>query len=153
MSISTTLGRISADFSPKSIISLVALFYFMLASGPSRATRVLPWIIWGQLALDAILFIFWLAAGATSSYSCTDLCNACGILDGFVSFDSESCECSDYFFKRDYSPRRGSVLQLRRNRPRRHSGTTVGGTIATKQAFDAVMTYVHTPQIPPRQYI
>ncbi len=145
MSKSTSLGRTFADFSPKSIISLVALVYFLLASGPSRTTRVLPWLIWGQLVLDAILFIFWLAAGATSSYSCTDLCNACGILEGYVSFDTESCECSDLFFKRDYSPRRGSVLQLRRNRPsRRDSGTTVGGTIAAKQAFDAVMTYVHT---------
>ena len=146
MSISTSVARTFADSNSKSIISLVVLIYFMLASGPSRTTRLLPWFIWGQLALDAIMFIFWLAAGATSSYSCTDLCTACGIFEGYVIFDSESCLCS-VFFKRDYSPRPGSVLEQRRSRPsRRDSDTTVGGTTAAKQAFDAVMTYVHTPK-------
>lgn len=135
------VGRTSADFSPKSILSLIALFYFILASGPSRITRTLPWFIWGQLALDALMFIFWLSAAATSSYSCTDLCNACGIIDGYVSFDSESCECSTLFFKRDNSPRPVNVLQPRRS----HSGggstdSTGGGSIAAKQAFDAIMT-------------
>ena len=147
MSISTSIARTFADSNSKSIISLVALIYFMLASGPSRTTRLLPWFIWGQLALDAIMFIFWLAAGATSSYSCTDLCTACGIFEGYVYFDSESCECTELLFKRNYSPRPGSVLQQRRSRPsRRDSDTTVGGTIVAKQAFDAVMTYVHTPK-------
>ena len=141
MSISTSIGTASADFTPKSVLSLIALIYFILASGPSRTTRLLPWFIFGQLALDAIMFIFWLAAGATSSYSCNDLCTACGIDDGYVYFDTESCECSTLFFKRDYSPRRGNVLQ-QRSRPAKRSDTTVGGTIAAKQAFDAVMTYV-----------
>lgn len=143
MSMSTSIGRTSADFDSKSILSLIALVYFILASGPSRTTRLLPWFIWGQLALDALMFIFWLSAAATSSYSCTDLCNACGILDGYVFFDSESCECSDFFYKRDYSPRRGNVLQPRRSHSSSpSSGSTVGGTIAAKQAFDAIMTYV-----------
>lgn len=136
MSISAIVRKSAADFSSKSILSLIALIYFILASGPSRTTRLLPWFIWGQLALDAIMLIFWLAAAATSSYSCTDLCNACGIDDGYVYFDSQSCVCYDYYVKRDYSPRPRNVLQ-----PRRHS-STVGGTIAAKQAFDAIMTYV-----------
>lgn len=133
-------GRVSFNLAV-SILSLIALVYFILASGPSRTTRLLPWFIWGQLALDALMFIFWLSAAATSSYSCTDLCNACGILDGYVFFDSESCECSDFFYKRDYSPRRGNVLQPRRSHSSSpSSGSTVGGTIAAKQAFDAIMT-------------
>lgn len=137
--------RISTDFSSKSILSFIALLYFILASGPSRTTRLLPWFIWGQLALDALMFIFWLSAAATSSYSCTDLCNACGIFDGYVFFDSESCECSDFFFKRDYSPRPVNVLQPRRSHSsRRSSDSTVGGSIAAKQAFDAIMTCVQT---------
>ena len=144
MSISTSIGKMSADFSSKSVLSLIALIYFMLASGPSRTTRLLPWLILGQLALDGIMFIFWLAAAATSHYSCNDLCTACGIYDEYVTFDTESCECSTLFFKRDYSPRRGNALQ-QRSRPTKRSDTTVGGTIAVKEAFDAVMTYVHNP--------
>ena len=133
-------------FLPKSVLSLVALIYFIFASGPSRGTRLLPWFIWGQLALDAIMFIFWLSAGATSSYSCDDLCTVCGVLDGFVYFDSQTCECySDLFYKRDFSPRPMNLLQSRGDlSKRRRSNSTVGGSIAAKQAFDAVMTSVHT---------
>lgn len=133
-------GRLSFNLAV-SILSFIALIYFILASGPSRTTRLLPWFIWGQLALDALMFIFWLSAAATSSYSCTDLCNACGIFDGYVFFDSESCECSDFFFKRDYSPKPVNVLQPRRSHSsRRSSDSAVGGSIAAKQAFDAIMT-------------
>lgn len=131
-------GRLNFNLAV-SVLSFVALIYFLLASGPSRTTRLLPWFIFGQLALDVIMFVFWLAAGATSSYSCTDLCNACGIYDGYVFFDTQSCECSTFFFKRDYSPRRGNVLQPRRGRLSKRD-STVGGTIAAKQAFDAIMT-------------
>lgn len=133
---------ISADLDSQSVISLVALIYLILASGPNPATRIVPWFIWGQLVLDALVFVFWLSAGSTSSYSCSDLCNACGILDGYVYFDSQSCSCvSDLFYKRDYSPRANNVLQSRRNHAR--DSSTVGGSIAAKQAFDAIMTYVH----------
>ncbi|CAD6580762.1 MAG: hypothetical protein ASARMPRED_000320 [Alectoria sarmentosa] len=133
-------GKLSYNLAV-SILSLIALFYFILASGPSRITRTLPWFIWGQLALDALMFIFWLSAGATSSYSCTDLCNACGIIDGYVYFDSESCECSTLFFKRDSSPRPVNVLQPRRSISGGGStDSTGGGSIAAKQAFDAIMT-------------
>ena len=133
----------SADPDSQSILSFIALIYFILASGPSRATRLLPWFIWGQLVLDALIFVFWLSAGATSSYSCADLCTVCGILDGYVYFDGETCTCySDFFYKRDYSPRPRNVLQSRRIQAR--DSSTVGGSIAAKQAFDAVMTYDHT---------
>lgn len=145
MSTSKFVATTYADFTLKSILSLIALIYFILASGPSAATRLLPWFIWGQLALDALIFIFWLSAGATSSYSCTDLCNACDISEGYVFFDSESCECSEFFFKRDYSPRPRNVLQPRSHSNRRRADSTVGGSIAAKQAFDAIMTYVQTP--------
>ena len=141
MFISTRVNCTPADFFCQAALSLIALIYFILASGPSRATRLLPWFIVGQLALDALIFIFWLSAAATSSYSCTDLCNACGISDGYVYFDSQSCVCyEDLYFKRDFSPKPGNMLQSRGRRSR----STAVGSIAAKQAFDAVMTYVQS---------
>ena len=139
MSISIPVSSTLADFGCQSALSLIALIYFILASGPSRATRLLPWFVVGQLALDALIFICWLSAAATSSYSCTDLCNVCGILDGYVDFDSQSCICYEELnLKRDFSQKPGNMLQSRRS----HSNSTAVGSIAAKQAFDAVMTYV-----------
>ena len=137
-----SLGRKSADLGFKSVLSFIALIYFILASGPSRTTRLLPWFIWGQLALDALMHIFWLSTAATSNYSCLDLCNVCGILNGYVYFDSQSCACyDDLLFKRDYSPKPGNVLQSRRSHSNGgKNGSRVGGSIAAKQAFDAIMT-------------
>ena len=139
-----SLGRTSADLSCQSVLSFIALIYFILASGPSRATRLLPWFIWGQLALDALIHIFWLSAAATSSYSCTDLCNVCGFLNEYVYFDSLSCACyDDLLFKRDYSPKPGNVLQSRRSYSNGgRKASRVVGSLAAKQAFDAIMTYV-----------
>lgn len=140
MSLLASVDRVSADFTCQSILSLLALIYFILASGPSPATRLLPWFIWGQLALDAIIYLFWLSAAATSGYSCIDLCNACDIADGYVDWGSLSCTCyTDLYYKRDYSPKPVNVLQ-----PRRSRRTTSVGSIAAKQTFDALMTYAHT---------
>lgn len=139
MSIAIPVSSTLADFGCQSALSLVALIYFILASGPSRATRLLPWFVVGQLAIDALIFVCWLSAAATSSYSCTDLCNVCGILEGYVDFDSQTCICyEDLSLKRDFSQKPGNMLQSRS----RHSNSTVIGSIAAKQAFDAVMTYV-----------
>lgn len=139
-----SLDRTSADVGYQSILSFIALVYFILASGPTPTTRLLPWFIWGQLALDALIHIFWLSAAATSNYSCLDLCNVCGILNGYVYFDSQSCACyDDLLFKRDYSPKPGNVLQSRRTHSNGgRNGSRVGTSIAAKQAFDAIMTYV-----------
>ena len=139
-----SLSRTSADLGCQSVLSFIALIYFIFASGPSPATRLLPWFIWGQLALDALMHIFWLSASATSYYTCIDLCNVCGILDGYVYFDSQSCACyDDLLFKRDYSPKPGNVLQSRRTHSNGgKSGSRGAGSIAAKQAFDAIMTYV-----------
>ena len=139
---SESLGRMSADSGCQSVLSFIALLYFIFASGPSRTTRLLPWFIWGQLALDALIHIFWLSAAATSNYGCADLCNACGILEGHVYFDSQSCACyDDLLFKRDYSPKPGNVLQSRRSHSNGgKNGSRLGGSIAAKQAFDAIMT-------------
>ena len=136
----------SADLSPQSILSFIALIYFILASGPSPSTRLLPWFIIGQLVLEGFIFVFWLSAAATSSYSCLDLCNVCGIADGYVYFDNQECVCYDYvYYKRNYTPKPGNVLQSRK----KHSSSggshsTVGGSNAAKQAFDAIMVYVYT---------
>ena len=137
-----SLSRTSADLGCQSILSFIALIYFILASGPSPTTRLLPWFIWGQLALDALIHIFWLSAAATSNYSCLDLCNVCGILNGYVYTDSQSCACyDDLLFKRGYSPKPGNVLQSRRSHANGgKNGSRVGGSMAAKQAFDAIMT-------------
>ena len=139
-----SLGRTSADLGCQSVLSFIALIYFILASGPSPTTRLLPWFIWGQLALDALIHIFWLSAAATSNYSCLDLCNACGILDGYVNIDSQSCVCyDDLLFKRGYSPKPGNVLQPRRSHSNgSKNGSRSVGLTAAKQTFDAIMTYV-----------
>lgn len=140
MSLRAPVERVSAEFTCQSILSLLALIYFILATGPNPATRLLPWFIWGQLVLDAIIYLFWLSAAATSGYSCIDLCNACDIADGYVYWGSLSCTCfSDIYYKRDYSPKPVNVLQPR-SRTRR---TTSVGSIAAKQAFDSLMTYAH----------
>ena len=138
-----SLGRTSADLACQAVLSFIALIYFILASGPSPTTRVLPWFIWGQLALDALIHIFWLSASATSNYSCLDLCNVCGILDGYVNFDSLSCVCyDDLLFKRDYSLKPGNVLESRRSHSNGGKSSRAVGSLAAKQAFDAIMVYV-----------
>ena len=111
----------------------------MLSTGPNTTFKLLPWWIFGQLALDAVLFVFWLSAAATARYNCNDLCNACGW--DSVSFDGLDCVCygTDYWYeKRGMSPKQSGLLQPRRAK----SSATPAGTGAAKTALDALMTYV-----------
>lgn len=91
--------------------------------------------MWLQLGLDALLFVLWLAAAASSSYTCDELCSACGF---DVTYDTEVCLCY-VFFKRDTSPVQRSPLEKRRTGRGSDGG---GSTIAAKQAFDAIMTII-----------
>ncbi|KAK3170211.1 hypothetical protein OEA41_009597 [Lepraria neglecta] len=131
-----------------SVLSFLTLIYLILATGPSPQARLLPWFIWGQLSLDALMFILWLATAAPSSYSCNDLCNACSAYNE-VLYDTDMCFCFDNtsIFKRTYWPKPKGILHSRS--PRSHSSGGSGGRsssggggsiIAARQAFDAIMT-------------
>ena len=129
------------------MLSLVVLIYFIFASGPSHATRSLPWFILGQLVLDIVFFIFWLSAAATSTYSCNDLCEACHIWYGYVLLDDFKCTCYKYksSYRRDYSHKPGNVLHSRiTTYPSEYSGSKsfkTAGKIAARHASDTLMTY------------
>lgn len=122
---------------------MIALAYFLLSTGPSTIFKVLPWWILLQLGLDALMFVFWLSAAATSRYNCDDLCNACSGWDS-VSFDDLSCSClGSYYYwykKRSMSPNKTGLLQARRTG---HSNPT--GTYGAKRGLDSVMVYVSLP--------
>lgn len=137
-----------SDFKPQSVLSFFALIYFILATGPSPQARLLPWFIWGQLGLDALMFILWLAAAASSSYNCSDLCNACSAYS-VLSYDTDVCFCVDNtgIFKRTYSPKPKGVLHARSPKSylsgvsgSRSSSGGRGSILAARQAFDAIMT-------------
>lgn len=134
-----------ADFDHQAVISFVVLIYFLLSTGPKPQLRLLPWFIFGQLGLDALMFVLWLSAAASSSYSCNDLCNACNYGYEFVFYDTEACLCVD-FIKRSTSPKPKGILEGRTPRARLGGGSngdsngSGGSTIAAKQAFDAIMT-------------
>jgi len=108
--------------------------------------KVLPWWILLQLGLDALMFIFWLSAAATSRYNCDDLCNACSGWDA-ISFDDLSCACSGSYYwykKRDMSPKKTGLLQ-----PRRNGHSNPAGTYGAKRGLDALMVYVSLPSLLP----
>ncbi|MCJ1452335.1 hypothetical protein MMC28_002678 [Mycoblastus sanguinarius] len=131
-----------------SILSFLALIYFILATGPIPILKILPWFIFGQLGLDAVMFIFWLSASASSSYSCTNLCNACLAYD-YISYDTQSCICLDEF---QPDQKRSTIRDnpFGKRTPRIHSSSgnsgsslaNSGSSIAAKQAFDAIMTVI-----------
>ena len=101
------------------------------------------------------MFIFWLAAAATSSYSCNDLCNSCASA-GDVNYNNQHCVCyvvNDGFegpYKRSYSPKPKGLLDGRTPRSHHSSRSTSGSSSyeesgsanVAKQAFDAIMTWV-----------
>ena len=135
-----------ADFDDQAVISFFVLIYFLLSTGPKPQLRLLPWFIFGQLGLDAFMFVLWLAAAASSSYSCNDLCNACNYIYDYVVYDTEACYCIDLNFKRSTSPNPKGILEGRTPRARLGGGSdsnsygSGGSTIAAKQAFDAIIT-------------
>ena len=135
-----------ADFDNQAVISFFVLVYFLLSTGPKPQLRLLPWFLFGQLGLDAFMFVLWLAASASSSYSCNDLCSACNYIYDYVVYDTEACICVDVLDKRSTSPKPNGMLEGRTPRARLGGGSSSdsygsgGSTIAAKQAFDAIMT-------------
>ncbi|CAF9932725.1 MAG: hypothetical protein HETSPECPRED_008437 [Heterodermia speciosa] len=128
------------------VLSLLALVYLILSSGISQAFRILPWWIFIQLGLDALFFIFWIAAAGTSHLSCHDLCSACDAWGGDAWFDSLYCTCysayDDIFIKkRDTSPNPSLGLSggLQKRRSRYSSAGRATGTLVAREAFDGLL--------------
>lgn len=134
--------------------------YLILSSGISQAFRILPWWIFIQLGLDALFFIFWIAAAGTSHLSCHDLCSACDAWGGDAWFDSLYCTCysayDDIFIKkRDTSPNPSLGLSggLQKRRSRYSSAGRATGTLVAREAFDGLLVYVFHPIFPRRLFL
>lgn len=101
--------------------------------------------MWGQLALDAVMWVFWLAASSTSNLTVNEVCNACPI--SAFELDDVEYACPGYYldrfgnvyYPRDVSPARGleGVVKRATALRRRKSGSHLG-----RQALDAIMTCV-----------
>lgn len=115
------------------------LAYLLLSTGPSPALRLLPWIIFGEIVLEALLLILWIAAAATSRYNCDDLCNACNGGGGYVNYGNLDCTCF-VFYKRDTTPWTKSPLEARSQKTRRDDSS--GSVNDTRTAFDSILTSV-----------
>ena len=111
-----------------------------------RIFKLLPWGIFIQLGLDALMFIFWISAAGTSHFSCDDLVNACNACD--IYFGHLTCSCSSYnsywWVKRDSSPNPNPGLSagLEKRRSSSRRSKSGGGTLVAREALDAIMVYV-----------
>ena len=132
------------------MLSLLALAYLLFSSGISQVFRILPWWIFIQIGLDALFFIFWIAAAGTSHFTCDDLCTACNIAGYEITYDSLVCACyssdiDDFIFdKRGLSPNPNPGLSggLQKRRSRYHSSGGATGTLVAREALDGVCVYV-----------
>ncbi|MCJ1463745.1 OTU domain containing [Pseudocyphellaria aurata] len=132
------------------VLAILVLVYLILATGPTKVFKILPWIVWGQIALDAVMLIVWLAAAATSQFTFSQLCDACPY-DGFI-YDHYRRSCLGYTFvgtngyvyyafSKDVSP----LLRERAGLERRKGGSSANrasknGTTLGRTALDSIMT-------------
>ncbi|KAI4250087.1 MAG: hypothetical protein L6R40_000259 [Gallowayella cf. fulva] len=124
------------------VLSFIVLLLLILSTGRTTFFRVVPWIVWGQLALDVFMFIIWIAASAVSQYNCTDLCNSCAGYD-HVWTSGLDCLCSSYYLyydKRDQSPApRGLAAPIQERASYRHNSGPSSSKKMAKAALDAIM--------------
>ncbi|KAL8668265.1 MAG: hypothetical protein Q9168_007103 [Polycauliona sp. 1 TL-2023] len=118
------------------VLSFLVLLVLIFSTGPKGVFRLVPWIVWGQLALDLFMLIIWIAAAGVSQYSCSDLCNACPgydeVWDGNIF-----CYCSTYYItKRDQSP---APRVLTRSIEERAFRRPTSSKRTAKAAFDSIM--------------
>lgn len=110
----------------------------LLSTGPKPGLRVIPWFIWGQLALDVFMFIIWIAAAGVSQYNCNDLCTACAGYDEVWSGGLD-CICDSYvIYKRDQSPAPKGLARTIEERAYRNKGPGAS-RVAGKIAVDSSM--------------
>lgn len=119
----------------QAVLSFIVLVILLLSTGPKPGLRVLPWFIRGQLALDAFMFIIWIAAAGVSQYNCNDLCGACSGYDD-VWADGLYCVCS-FFYKRDQSPAPKGLARSIQERAT-HRGPALG-RVAGKTALNSII--------------
>ncbi|KAL8901651.1 MAG: hypothetical protein Q9207_005092 [Kuettlingeria erythrocarpa] len=127
-----------------SVLSFIVVIVLLLSTGPKPALRVIPWFVWGQLALDAFMFIIWIAAAGVSQYDCNDLCNACSGFDQ-VWASGLNCYCGsyyDFYYKRDQSPAPAGLAQSLEKRRSRHSSSSKAvGRIALSSIMVVLWTF------------
>ncbi|KAL8996917.1 MAG: hypothetical protein Q9169_003676 [Polycauliona sp. 2 TL-2023] len=121
------------------VLSFLVLLVLIFSTGPNPLFRMVPWLVWGQLALDIFMWIIWIAAAGVSQYNCSDLCSACADYDN-VWAGGLFCYCSSYFFyKRDQSPApRGLKSSIEERAYYRSTGPGSAKKNA-KAAFDSIM--------------
>ncbi|KAI4100494.1 MAG: hypothetical protein L6R37_005445 [Teloschistes peruensis] len=117
------------------VLSFIVLIILLLSTGPKPSLRVLPWFIGGQLALDAFMFIIWIAAAGVSQYTCDDLCNACS---GFDTVWADNLYCTCFIvYKRDQSPVRRELARSIQERATRRGPAL--GRAAGKTALNSII--------------
>lgn len=127
--------------SVQAVLSFIVLVVLLLSTGPNPQLRVIPWFIWGQLALDVFMWIIWVAAAGTTTLGCNDLCDACSAL---YSANDLYCTCSGATYqwdKRDQSPAPAAVLaRSLHERAYGKSHKFGGGRVAGRVALDSIIT-------------
>ena len=112
-----------------------------------RIFKLLPWWIFIQLGLDALMFILWISAAGTSHFTCDDLCTTCNASGYDIYFDHLACSCSSgayyWYEKRNTSPNPNPGLSagLEKRKSSRRTRTH-GGALVAREALDAIMVYV-----------
>ena len=126
----------------KAVLSFLVLIYFMFSTGPKPFLKVLPWFLIGQLILDAIMVVFWIAASAVSRLNCNDQCDACHYPD-LVVFDGLYCTCTifDYtYWKRDAAPSSSAnPSAFAGGLEKRRTSRSSTGTRGAKTGLDAIL--------------
>jgi len=63
----------------KPVLTLLIVTYLLLTTGYlTKSFKFLPWNPWFQFSAEILLVLLWLTTGAViSSFTCTDVCNAC----------------------------------------------------------------------------
>lgn len=140
----------SIDHHEQAAITLPALIYYLFSTGLNASTRCLPWHVYGQLSLDAFLFVLWLAATAASNYDCSGLCSACATpgeeyYGGYYNVFVGSLTCPCAFGQ--YDPSLSKVKRALEGRATSSANLNTGkefesaSKIATKLGFHALMMY------------
>jgi hypothetical protein len=135
----------------QAVLSLITLAYLTFSSGTLRIFKLLPWWIFIQLGLDALMFIFWISAAGTSHFGCDDLCSACNAWGYDIWYDHLACSCTSgsysyWYEKRGISPNPfpGLSAGLQKRKSSRRTKTK-GGALVAREALDAIMVYVLQP--------
>lgn len=131
------------------MLTFIFVPYLIFSTGPIKIFKIAPYIWPANVALDALLFVLWLATGsAQGTYNCSDLCNACNFDYDWVWYGNLICECLVYVKRSEVSANPAMRLPLlaRKTTNNRISGSksrpssSKGSTTSALTAFDALLT-------------